>query len=87
MADGLTLDPPIQSDPAGWTEEERAERGIALLPATQAEQEAALTSSPRLTEVLGKDLLGAFLAVRRADAATAADRDIDDVLTGLRWRY
>jgi len=87
VTDGLTLDPPIQSDPAGWTEEERAERGIALLPATQAEQEAALTGSPRLTEVLGKDLLGAFLAVRRADAATAADRDIDDVLTGLRWRY
>jgi glutamine synthetase len=40
-----------------------------------------------MAEVLGKDLLGAFLAVRRADAATAADRDVDDVLTGLRWRY
>jgi glutamine synthetase len=37
--------------------------------------------------VLGDELLGAFLAVRRSDAATAEDRSPDDVLAGLRWRY
>jgi len=87
IADGLPLVPPVQSDPGTWSESERAEQGIAALPGNQAEQEAALTANPRLPAVLGKDLLGAFVAVRRSDAAAAADRDLDDVLAGLRWRY
>jgi glutamine synthetase len=87
VADGLGLDPPVQSDPGSWPEQERADRGIAALPRTQAEQEAALTGNDRITAVLGEELLGAFLAVRRSDAAAAADRELDDVLAGLRWRY
>ncbi len=87
VAEGLAPPPPVQSDPGGWSEQERADQGIAALPGTQAEQEAALADHPRLRDVLGDDLLGAFLAVRRSDAAAAADRDLDDVLTGLRWRY
>ncbi|MFC5995904.1 glutamine synthetase [Pseudonocardia hispaniensis] len=87
VADGLALEPPVQSDPGTWTAEHRAERGIGALPGTPAEQEAALTGNPRLAEVLGKDLLGAFLAVRRSDAAAAEGRTVDDVLAGLRWRY
>jgi glutamine synthetase len=57
------------------------------LPTTAEEQEKALTGSPRITEALGPDLLGAFLAVRRSDAAAAHDRALDVVLSDLRWRY
>jgi glutamine synthetase len=87
VADELSLEPPVQADPGTWSEKERADQKIALLPRTQAEQEAALTGNPRIPDVLGDDLLGAFLAVRRSDAAAAEDRSPDDVLAGLRWRY
>jgi Glutamine synthetase len=87
VADGLALGPPVQSDPGSWGEQERAERGIAALPRTPDEQEAALSSNPRIPAVLGDALLGAFLAVRRSDAAGADGREVDDVLAGLRWRY
>ncbi|GAA3050729.1 glutamine synthetase [Pseudonocardia yunnanensis] len=87
VADELSLEPPVQADPGSWSENERAGQKIALLPRTQAEQEAALTGNPRIPAVLGDDLLGAFLAVRRSDAAAAEDRSPDDVLAGLRWRY
>jgi glutamine synthetase len=87
VADELSLEPPVQADPGSWSEKERAGQKIALLPRTQEEQEAALTGNPRIPAVLGDDLLGAFLAVRRSDAAAAEDRSSDDVLDGLRWRY
>jgi hypothetical protein len=38
-------------------------------------------------DALGRELVGAFLAVRRSDAQGATGMEIDDVLAGLRWRY
>ena len=87
IAEGLTLGAPESADPGTWTAPERAERGITALPGTQAEQEAALTANPRITGVLGPELLGAFLAVRRSDAAATEGRELDETLTTLRWRY
>ncbi|MGH3776893.1 MAG: glutamine synthetase [Pseudonocardiaceae bacterium] len=87
LRDGVDPGEPIQTDPGGWSETDRAARGLAHLPATPAEQEAALTGSTRLTAVLGTQLLDAFLAVRRSDAAWAADRPLNDVVTAHRWRY
>jgi glutamine synthetase len=87
ITEGLELGAPVQSDPGGWDHLDRADRGIVPLPATPAEQEAALAGNPRIAAVLGEELLGAFLAVRRSDAATADGRDLDAVLAGLRWRY
>jgi glutamine synthetase len=87
VADELSLEPPVQADPGSWSEKERAGQKIALRPRTQAEQEAALTGNPRIPAVLGDELLGAFLAVRRSDTATAVDRDVADMLAALRWRY
>jgi glutamine synthetase len=86
VAEKLELPAAVQSDPGTWTDDERADRGIAVLPTTQADQEAALSGS-RVADALGPELLGAFLAVRRSDATGAAGMEIDDVLTGLRFRY
>jgi glutamine synthetase len=86
VAEKLELPAAVQSDPGQWTDAARAERGIHALPASQADQEAALQGS-RVADALGPELLGAFLAVRRSDNAAAAGMEIDDVLTGLRYRY
>jgi glutamine synthetase len=86
IADGATLPPAVQADPGSLTDAERAEQGVAALPSTPAEQEAALTGS-RVADALGPALTGAFLAVRRSDAAAAEGKDLADVLAGLRWRY
>ena len=40
-----------------------------------------------MRDVLGEELLGAFVACRDADAAWAADRTTDEVLESLRWIY
>jgi glutamine synthetase len=87
LHDGAAPGEPIQTDPGGWSEQDRATRGLARLPSTPAEQEEALTASKRLTAVLGEQLLGAFLAVRRSDAAWAADRPLEEVVAAHRWRY
>jgi glutamine synthetase len=87
LRDGADPGEPIQADPGRWSEQERAARGLIRLPITPAEQEEALTGSKRLTAMLGEQLLGAFLAVRRSDAAWAADRSLDDVVAAHRWRY
>jgi glutamine synthetase len=87
LRDGADPGEPIQTDPGGWSEQDRAARGLARLPTTPAEQEEALIGCTRLTAVLGEKLLGAFVAVRRSDAVWAADRPLDDVVAAHRWRY
>jgi glutamine synthetase len=87
IEDGVSLPEPIQDDPGTWTEGERAARGVARLPATPAEQQAALLGSERIRAALGDERLGAFLAVRRADATWAAERDLDAAVAAHLWRY
>lgn len=86
LTDGATLPQAVQVDPGSLTDEERATAGIVALPSTPAGQQQALAGS-RVAAALGPELLGAFLAVRRSDAAAAEGQDLDDVLAGLRWRY
>jgi glutamine synthetase len=57
------------------------------LPRDAPAAEAALLANPRIRDVLGEPLLGAFLAVRHADAAWARERSADDIVTGHLWRY
>jgi glutamine synthetase len=78
---------PIQEDPGTWSDSEREAAGLVRLPSTPEEQEPALTSSRRVVEALGPERLGAFLAVRRSDAAWAAERELDQVVEAHRWRY
>ena len=87
LEDRLTLPASVEQDPGGWTEEERRQAGIVRLPSTPDEQEQALLGSDRIRAALGEPLVGAFLAVRRADVAWAADRPLDEVIAAHRWRY
>jgi glutamine synthetase len=77
----------VAQDPGTWKKKQRAAEGIEPLPSSQAAQEEALRSNPRIAGVLGEEVLGAFLAVRRADAAWAAEKDTEDVLAAWRWKY
>ncbi|HTX13402.1 MAG TPA: glutamine synthetase family protein [Solirubrobacteraceae bacterium] len=87
IEDGLALPDAIAQDPGGWTAEERGSAGIVALPATPEEQEQALLGSAPVRTALGEPLLGAFLAVRRADAAWAAERTLDEIIAAHLWRY
>jgi glutamine synthetase len=87
LEEGLTLPASVEQDPGGWTEDERRQAGIVRLPSTPEEQEQALLGSERIRAALGGPLVGAFLAVRRADAGWAADRPLEEVIVAHRWRY
>ncbi len=87
VEENLAPPAPIAEDPGTWKKKERAAAGIEKLPASQAEQEEALSASPRVTAALGEETLGAFLAVRRADAAWGQELETEEVLAAWRWRY
>jgi glutamine synthetase len=74
-------------DPGTWSDARRAEQGITALPVTVQDQEQALLDSKRIGDALGEALLGAFTAVRRADAAWAADHTPEETVAAHRWVY
>ena len=87
MRDGLELPEPVQEDVGRWDDIRRRRAGIAPLATTHEDQRAHLLASDLVRDVLGEELLGAFVACRDSDAAWAAERDVDEVLASLRWRY
>ena len=64
---GLEPPDPVEVDPATIEEKEREARGIARLPATQAEALDALGADAVLMDALGPVLAGSYLAVRRSE--------------------
>jgi len=64
---GLEPPDPVEVDPATIPEDERAERGILRLPATQEEALDALAADQVLTLALGPTLTTSYLAVRRSE--------------------
>ncbi len=72
---GLELPDPVEVDPATMAEDERERRGIARLPATQAEALDALAADRVLTDALGPVLAASYLAVRRSEWAAYSAGD------------
>jgi hypothetical protein len=87
VQEDLTPPPAVQQDPGQCPDGERERAAIVLLPSTPEQREQALLASERVTAALGDEVLGAFLAVRRSDAEWAADRTLEEVVTGHLWRY
>jgi glutamine synthetase len=78
--DGLRgkLDPgePVDVDPAGLSDTDRAERGITQLPTSLGEALDALEADRVLTEALGPLRTQAYLAVKRSEVAHFAEHDL-----------
>ena len=87
VADGAPLPEPIQEDVGTWDDARREAAGIATLATTHEEQRAHLLASDLVRDVLGPDLLGAFVACRDSDAAWADGKDVEEIAASLRWRY
>ncbi|MGK2869110.1 MAG: glutamine synthetase [Mycobacterium sp.] len=87
IADGLSLSDPIADNVGNWSDEQRGAAGVDPLPRSGAAAIAALQANPRIAAALGPELLGAFVAVRAADAAWAADRSAEEIIAGHRWLY
>ncbi|WCO67049.1 glutamine synthetase family protein [Iamia majanohamensis] len=87
VADGAPLPEPIQEDVGTWDDARREAAGVAALSTTHEEQRAHLLGSELVRDVLGPDLLGAFVACRDADAAWAEGKDVEEVVASLRWQY
>ncbi|MGO1316553.1 MAG: hypothetical protein ACTMIR_05915 [Cellulomonadaceae bacterium] len=78
---------PEAADPGTWTAQERADRGLVLLPQTSAEAQQALAADSVVAGAFTPQLLGAFDAVRRSDAGWAEGKDPDEIVAGHRWLY
>ncbi|GGF40070.1 glutamine synthetase [Marmoricola endophyticus] len=87
VRDGASLDEPVQEDVGGWDDARRSAAGIRALATTHEEQRANLLASDVVREVLGDDLLGAFVACRDADAAWAVEHTDEEIVASLRWVY
>jgi glutamine synthetase len=84
---GLRLPPPVSADPAELTEEERRAGSITRLPETLAAAAEALAASTLLREAMGAYLHDRVVAVRRAEASSAAGLSEETLVERYRWRY
>jgi glutamine synthetase len=67
---GLEPPEPVEVDPATLSEAERAGRGVAPMPSSQAEALDALAADELLLGALGPELADSYLAVRRSEWET-----------------
>lgn len=77
LARQLTPSEPTLIDPGNYGDEERAERGIARYPTTQAEALDALEQDSVLMDALGPILSRSYLTVKRSEYEAFAAADLD----------
>ena len=80
---GLKLPPEVTVDPALLPEDEQPPR----LPDSLGLAADELERDEVLTAALGEQLLGAFLAVRRAEAAMLDGSSPEQIVAATRWRW
>jgi glutamine synthetase len=83
----LRLPEPVDVDPAGLAEEERAARGIAPLPSSLAESVAAFEADAVLREALGEAVTDTVAVVRRGEIALLDGATPQQVAAATRWRH
>jgi glutamine synthetase len=81
------LPPPVTGDPARYSDDELAARGIRRLPTSLDEATDAFAAATPLRAALGDMLTDAVLAVRRAEADRFRDTPPEDVVAALRWVF
>lgn len=87
ISDDLSLPPGVTEDPSSFSEEERANRGIARLPASLAEAIEALEGSTVMRKAMDPVLLDSFVAARRAEVEAFAKSSLAEAIRAHMWRY
>ncbi|MCW7945111.1 glutamine synthetase [Streptomyces hygroscopicus] len=89
--DGLessaSLPEEVAGDPARFTDEEAAVRGVRRLPASLEESVGKFREDERLRAALGPVLADAVIAVRLGEIAAVAGLDDELVAAAYRWKY
>ncbi|NKZ08641.1 glutamine synthetase [Actinomadura latina] len=84
---GLRLPAPVDVDPAGLPEADRAARGIVPLPASLAESVAAFEADTVLRDALGEAVADTVAAVRRGEIELLDGATPQQVAAATRWRH
>ncbi|KAB2360138.1 glutamine synthetase [Actinomadura montaniterrae] len=84
---GLALPDPVDVDPAGLPEAERAAREVRPLPVTLAEAVAVFEEDAVLRDALGEAVTDTVAAVRRGEIALFDGAAPEDVAAATRWRH
>ncbi|MCB9100036.1 MAG: glutamine synthetase [Anaerolineales bacterium] len=87
LARQLTPSEPTLIDPGNYSDEERAARGIARYPTTQAEALDALAQDSVLMDALGPMLSAAYLTVKRSEYKAFAAADLDFELKHHLYKF
>lgn len=80
---GRILPPEVTVDPASLPDDRQPPR----LPRSLPESVACLEEDEILRDALGEALFGAFVAVRRGEAALFSASTPEEVVAATRWRY
>lgn len=81
------LPEPVDVDPAGLPEEERAARGIGPLPASLAESVTAFEADTVLRDALGEVVTDTVTAVRRGEIELLDGATPEQIAAATRWRH
>ena len=87
IAEGATLPDPVDVDPASLSDDDRAARGIAPLPASVEESVLAFEADAALTAAFGVELAATVADVRRGEVARFDGADVDAVVDALLWVF
>ncbi|HEY2673167.1 MAG TPA: glutamine synthetase [Rugosimonospora sp.] len=82
---GASLPEPVDVDPASWSDDERAARGVARLPQRLDDAVAAFVADPVLAEAFGPELADTVVAVRRAEIERFAGAGPEEIVAASRW--
>ena len=83
LADGIDLPEPVQIEPSRVA----GELGLERLPEDLDAGADALAGSQLLRAALGAPLHDAIVTIRRAESASTAQRDVEQLFEFYRWRY
>jgi len=81
------LPPETTVDPAGMSDEERAQAGTVLLPSNQDDVIAVLDASGRMRRILGDEVVNVVVAVRRYEHDNYADLEPAELADKFRMAW
>jgi glutamine synthetase len=87
LEEHASLPEPVDGDPAGLSEAERSERGIARLPEQLGDAVDAFAADKVLNDAFGPLLTETLLAVRRAEIDRFAEASPEEIVAATRWRH